>query len=121
MIAASRSGDLSGLLRDFKKFTSKTIVSSIQSNKSESRKEWMMEILKKHGKDNSRNKEVQFWRQDNQPQELYSAKFIFQKLNYIHQNPVEAGIVELPEQYLYSSAKDYALRMKCGLLEIQWI
>jgi len=30
-----------------------------------------------------------------------------QKLNYIHENPVVAGIVEQAEHYLYSSARDY--------------
>jgi hypothetical protein len=30
------------------------------------------------------------------------------KLNYIHQNPVRAGIVVQPEHYLYSSALDYS-------------
>jgi len=32
---------------------------------------------------------------------------LHQKLDYIHNNPVTAGIVERPEDYLYSSAKDY--------------
>jgi hypothetical protein len=31
-----------------------------------------------------------------------------QKLEYIHNNPVESGIVARPEDYLYSSATDYA-------------
>lgn len=34
----------------------------------------------------------------------------WQKLNYIHNNPVKAGIVEKPEDYLYSSASAY-----CGM------
>jgi len=121
MISASKIGDLSGLLRDFKKFTSKQIITAIQGNKAEIRREWMLEIFKKWGEDNSRNKEFQLWRQDNQPQELFGAKFIYQKLNYIHMNPVPVGIVELPEHYLYSSAKNYAFRKKCGLLDISWI
>ena len=33
---------------------------------------------------------------------------IEQRLDYIHNNPVEAGIVTLPENYLYSSAVNYA-------------
>jgi putative transposase len=53
--------------------------------------------------------------------ELYSAAFVFQKINYIHQNAVEAGIVEKPEDYLYSSAKDYVLTKKCGLLEVVFL
>lgn len=31
-----------------------------------------------------------------------------QKLEYIHNNPVKAGFVENPEDYIYSSARDYA-------------
>ena len=34
--------------------------------------------------------------------------FIQQKINYIHENPVRAGIVENEEDYLYSSARNYA-------------
>jgi hypothetical protein len=78
-------------------------VSAIETNRHESRKEWMTEIFRKAGETNSRNKTYQFWRQDNHPEELYSSKFIFQKMNYTHNNPVEAGLVERPEHYLYSS------------------
>ena len=70
---------------------------------------------------NSRNKKYQFWRQNNQPQELYSAEFIFQKVNYIHNNPVEAGIVEKPEHFLCSSAKGYFLTKKCGFLDLVFL
>ncbi|MEO5945263.1 MAG: hypothetical protein ABIP79_00490 [Chitinophagaceae bacterium] len=59
----------------------------------------------KKGAKNSRKKGFQFWRQDNQPMKFFRGYFAFQKLNYIHQNPVEAGIVEKAEEYLYSSAK----------------
>jgi len=40
--------------------------------------------------------------------ELFTIEVIGQKLNYIHQNPVEEGIVHKPEDYLYSSARNYA-------------
>ena len=33
---------------------------------------------------------------------------IQQKIDYIHNNPVEEGIVFRPEDYKYSSAPDYA-------------
>lgn len=60
-------------------------------------------------------------RQDNQPKEVYSPSFAFHKLNYFHNNPVEAGIVSKPEDYLYSSARDYQLAKKCGLLDLAFI
>jgi len=33
---------------------------------------------------------------------------IFEKINYIHNNPVEEGLVSYPQDYVYSSARDYA-------------
>jgi hypothetical protein len=81
----------------------------------------MLQIFLEEGGRNSRNKHYQFWRQDNQQQELYSPAFIFQKMNYIHNNPVEAGIVEKPEHYLYSSTKDYFHTRKRGLLDLVFL
>ena len=49
-----------------------------------------------------------FWRADNKPIELWSNAVIDQKIEYIHQNPVEAGLVFRAEDYVYSSAIDYA-------------
>lgn len=81
----------------------------------------MLRVFKEEGSKNLRNKTYQFWRQDNQPQELYSPKFVLQKINYIHYNPVIAGIVERPEHYLYSSARDYHATKKCGLLDLEFL
>jgi len=50
---------------------------------------------------------------------LSNNKIMDQKLDYIHNNPVKAGFVSLPEDYLYSSARDYAGEK--GLLEIMFI
>ena len=113
-------------MRDFKKFTSKQIIKAISENKQESRREWMLEIFKRAGETNSRNSKylpmaIGIWRQDNHPKEVHSPSFAFQKLNYIHNNPVEAGVVDKPEDYLYSSARDYKQTKKCGLLDVGFI
>ena len=55
------------------------------------------------------------WRHDNKPIELRSNKVISEKIKYVHQNPVEEGLVFNLEDYLYSSALDYA--GKKGILE----
>lgn len=109
--------NLSDVLRDFKKHTSKEIIKAISKNTEESRREWMLAIFTEHGKKNSRNSRYQFWRQDNQPKEMFSLKFITQKMDYMHNNPVNAGLVEKAEHYTYSSAKDYCGKGK-GLLDI---
>jgi hypothetical protein len=60
--------------------------------------------------------EYRFWRVDNKPIELWSNAVINQKLDYIHQNPVKAGLVFRAEDYVYSSVCDYA--RENGLLDV---
>ena len=119
LAVSAKNEDTSYIFRDFKKFTSKEIIKAIKEHPKESRREWMLAIFENAGKENSRNQNYQFWRQDNQPKELYSNYFTKQKLDYIHYNPVEAGIVDKPEDYIYSSARDYAGNK--GLLDIIFI
>ena len=105
----SRSGQYShsDILRDLKKYTSKNLIEAIENNPSESRKKWMMSIFRNAGQNKSNNKVNQFWQQDNHPIELFSPAVTFQKIDYVHNNPVMAGIVNEPDHYLHSSAKDY--------------
>lgn len=60
----------------------------------------------------------QFWQQDNHSIALVSPKVIWQKVDYIHQNPVRAGWVEKEEEYLYSSARNYTFENEGCLLEV---
>ena len=96
------------LLGDYKRFTSKAIVNAIIDNPKESRKDFLLEQFLKAGSKSSNVNKYQFWRHDNNPIELWSNKVIDEKINYIHQNPVEEGLVFRPKDYLYSSAVDYA-------------
>ncbi|SHI38321.1 hypothetical protein SAMN04488513_101135 [Pseudozobellia thermophila] len=50
----------------------------------------------------------QFWQHNNKPIELWSNKVIKQKIDYIHNNPVEAGFVTNAIDWKYSSARNYA-------------
>ena len=78
----------------------------------------MLYLFAKAGQSNSNNKNYQFWRQDNHPIELDRHTDLFQqKLDYIHQNPVEAGWVEEGSGYIYSSASSY--EGKTGVIEIE--
>ncbi len=96
----------------------KTIKGKAERNARLTGRAGMLEIFKRNGLSNSRNSEYQFWRQDNQPKECYSKTFTDQKLDYIHNNPIEEGIVDKAEEYLYSNARDYYIRKKIGLLEL---
>lgn len=107
IFSAKEKGTQSDILRDLKKFTAKKIVEAIKNNTSESRKEWILEKLYFAGSQNSNNKYVQLWQQDNHPIEIFSPKVISQKIEYVHNNPIVAGIVSEAHHYLYSSARDY--------------
>ncbi|MCB0807289.1 MAG: transposase [Bacteroidales bacterium] len=98
----------SKLLKEFKTCTSKQLKKEIEANPQESRKEWLMDMMKEAGLKNSNVKSHQFWQQHNHPTELWSNYVIDQKLDYLHNNPVEAGFVDEPVHWKYSSARDYA-------------
>ena len=109
---------LSRILADFKKFTANQILDTIQTEH-ESRKDWFSVVFRYHGRNKSNNRHHQVWIQDNHPIELVSPKWINQKINYIHNNPVRADWVLKPEYYLYSSAANYMGEE--GLLNVEVI
>ena len=109
VIRAKESFNLRDILRDYKKYTSKAVINAIKTNIQESRKDWLLKQFE--SVDGYR-----FWRSDNKPIELWSNAVIDQKIDYIHQNPVKEGLVFKAEDYMYSSAIDYA--GENGMLEI---
>ena len=108
MIARSTMQPLNVLLGNFKSYTSKQLITQIESNSQESRKDWLIHMFKFYGKGNSQNEEVQFWQNGNHPIELRSWEIIKQKMNYLHNNPVKQGIVANPQDYIYSSAHEFS-------------
>ena len=120
IVSAKEGTELSGLLRDFKKFTAGSILKALENGTIESRKNWMIWLFKGAGEQNSRNEKYQFWQQGNHPIELNTNERLKQRLHYLHQNPVRAGLVWEPWHYRYSSACDYMDNRK-GLIEIDFI
>src|SRR5688572_420618 len=57
LIISAKENNISDVLGDFKRFTSKKLIASILNNPGESRKEWMIKIFKEAGELNSRNKD----------------------------------------------------------------
>lgn len=111
---------MQAILRDMKKHTSKKLTAAIEANQHESRREWMLRLIAWAGKTNPNNEKMQFWQQHNQPIELNTPEKLRQRLDYLHNNPVVAGFVEKPENWLYSSAVDYYTNRK-GLIDIIFI
>lgn len=105
-------------MRDTKKHTSKKIVAAIAQNVEESRKKWMLNMFRFYGESNNANEEYQFWQEEYHPVNLDTQEKLMERFNYLHDNPVKAGIVWLPQHYKYSSAMDYYME-KPGLLPLE--
>jgi len=120
LIVSARGTDkLSDILRDFKKYTSKEILRTLETDIQESRKEWMLNRFEYAASNNKKIKKYHFWQDGNDMQPVYTYDYLMQKLDYIHQNPVVGEIVDKAENYRYSSATDYADGK--GLLDICFI
>jgi putative transposase len=104
LVCRSVEKPLNEVLRDFKSFTAKRLYEQIAEHPQESRKQWLMYLFRYFGRKNGQNKEIQIWEHGSHAIELTSLEVILQKINYLHNNPVKAGIVVEAEHYLHSSA-----------------
>ena len=111
-------GRLSDTIREIKSYTARKIL-EVVNTESESRREWMLNLFEFCAKQHKRNEQYQIWTHENHAEIIYSNHFMDQKISYIHENPVRAGIVERVEDYLYSSARNYSGLE--GLIEIEAI
>ncbi|ELR70159.1 transposase [Fulvivirga imtechensis AK7] len=60
LIVSAKDDNLSDVLRDFKKFTAREIIKSINNDNIGSRKNWMLWLFRSAGAKNKRNKDYQF-------------------------------------------------------------
>ena len=95
---------VTNFMRDFKRFTSGRIT---RQAKVEGKAEWI-QAFENAGAATERA-EYKVWQDSFWEQNIYTDKFLQQKLDYIHLNPVRAGIVESSTDYPYSSYQNYYL------------
>ena len=99
LIARAKAGcQLQDIMRDHKKFTARQIVDHMRTNTGESRLEWMIPLL------TGPPDRIRFWQPGLHPIWLRTPAVIDRKVDYIHQNPVKAGLVFEAHHYPYSSA-----------------
>ena len=84
--------------RDFLKYTAQRIKRDLQKNHPN---------VLEHYKVAAKDREYQFWERNALSVELRSHPVFMRKLEYVHWNPVKAGMCNLPEAYKYSSALLY--------------
>jgi REP element-mobilizing transposase RayT len=84
--------------RDFLKYTSQTIIRDLELNHHEVLKVFAV---------NAKDRKYQIWQRNPLSIDLWTKKVYIQKMEYIHNNSVTAGLCICPELYKYSSAKFY--------------
>lgn len=104
MIVRRNGGDLNELLGRFKSYTAKKVIAEIERSPKESRQTWLLSQFKHFASKGEQYSNYHVWHYENYPTLLYSYEVFMQKRQYIHMNPVRAGIVTDPSHYLYSSA-----------------
>jgi putative transposase len=104
MIASSENGLLNAILSQFKSFTAKQLIHMVRQHPKESRKEFLLNRFAYMSNIRQEDSRFQFWERDNYPEQILTDAFYLQKEHYIHMNPVRAGLVLRPEDWLHSSA-----------------
>ncbi len=84
--------------RDFLKFTSQRIKDRLKLNEPDLLSQLLV---------NAKDREYQLWERNPLSVDLWSEKVMMQKIRYIHENPVRAGLCSFPIEYKYSSALFY--------------
>lgn len=97
--------DLHAVMRDYKRFTSRTIHDRLIDDQRTTILNWLENAAQHARRDRD---EFSFWNDGFHPQALYSPAVVDQKLRYLHENPVRKGFIAAPQDWCYSSARWYA-------------
>jgi REP element-mobilizing transposase RayT len=97
------SDDISKSIKKFKSFTAKKILEYLHSKNVKTILEQLAFYKKAHKKETT----YQLWQEGFQPKLITNEKMMIEIINYIHNNPVKRGYVDVAKYWRYSSARDY--------------
>jgi len=109
------SDNLSQVIRDFKRYTAKEILSVVRQDN----KQWLLKQFEFFKSGHKGESQHQVWQEGFHPQAISTEDMLRQKLDYIHYNPVRSGLVDRAEDWRYSSARNYL--DQTGVLEIDLV
>jgi REP element-mobilizing transposase RayT len=107
--------NLSQVIRDFKRHTAREILGVAQQEN----KLWLLKQFEFFKSAHKINSQHQVWQEGFHPQAITTEDMLRQKLDYVHYNPVRLGLIDRPEDWRYSSARNYF--GQDGVLEIDLV
>ncbi|MEW8396300.1 MAG: transposase, partial [Candidatus Thiodiazotropha sp.] len=99
-----QSSNLNRDMARFKSYTSRQLLAYLAEHNARRFLDQLVFYKKAHKSD----RQYQFWQEGFHPEWIENDVMMRQKIEYIHQNPVERGYVDLAEHWRYSSARDYS-------------
>lgn len=100
---------LSDVMRDFKKFTARQVYGQFRAEDDIK----ALAFLRREGQ--AVKQEYKVWEDGYDARDIFSTKFLQQKMDYIHNNPCQPQweLVDMPEDYLWSTARFYLVNKPC--------
>ncbi len=98
-VLTSRPTATSDVLRVLKGLTARRVIDYLKENN------YASSLSKLEHQERDRNYRYSLWQREKNVLPIFSEGMFMEKVNYIHQNPVRAGLVERATDYRWSSAR----------------
>jgi len=103
ILSTNANVSLSDVMRDMQRYTARQLISALINERSYS----LLAVFRNAAKLDQLGNSFKVWQDGFHPVTIGSKRFARQKLLYLHDNPVRKGFVEHPEDWKYSSARNY--------------
>ncbi|MCE5324226.1 transposase [bacterium] len=113
-IITATNDDLSAIVRDFKRFTARSIENQADGDGNR----LLCWIFRNSNKDERAQSKV--WQDEFHPEVIYTRDRFMQKANYIHDNPIRKGLAKMADHYYYSSFMAFD-RAEMDPIDIDWL
>jgi putative transposase len=114
LMAGTGKGNISRLLRDFKRITGQQLFRAVSTNAKEDRKEWLNRLFNFYSNRYQDNSDRHFWQFGNNPRIVQENSLEVQRMELL-QIPVKARLVADASHYLYCSAYPHQRVKLCRL------
>jgi putative transposase len=100
----AKAPELAKVVQTFKSFTARKTLDLLEANFAET----LLRQLRAEKKRHKTESHYQLWQEGGKPKQIQNDEMLWQKLEYVHLNPVKRGYVDDPLHWRYSSARNYA-------------
>jgi len=105
LLSTDDDKNLSDVMRDFGTHTSRFLTEFLEQEK----RFVILKVFREAAEADGKGNRYKVWQDGFHPIAIESERSFLEKLQYLHESPVRKGYVDRPEQWRYSSARNYIL------------